>query len=146
MRTHKLTINEEERFASIECFEDGELYITYRTSELSDDEMDGMDDWTENDIRDYLRTSGDYYEFKKRYTLLASDYYAEQYLFNGDEERYYATKEEAEEAFEKECKLWEEKYGYAEYDDKNDCIFIRLIDNVTGNGIASGEFDTINNE
>lgn len=64
MRTHKLTVDTQKRVATIECYENEELYATYRTNELSDQELEEMDYFTENDIRDYLRTSGDYYVVK----------------------------------------------------------------------------------
>lgn len=64
MRTHKLSIDSEKRVATIECYENGELYATYRTNELTEQELEEMDYYTENDIRDYLRSSGDYYVVK----------------------------------------------------------------------------------
>lgn len=40
MRTHKLSIDSEKRVATIECYDNGELYVTYRTGELTESEME----------------------------------------------------------------------------------------------------------
>ena len=64
MRTYTLSIDTEKKVATINAYDNGELYIVYSTNELTDAEMEEMEYYTSNDIADYLRSSGDYYVVK----------------------------------------------------------------------------------
>jgi hypothetical protein len=59
--THKVILNHTKKTLTIKAFEDGKLYATYRDEFVSPDMMEAAEDWTESDIRNYLRTSGSYY-------------------------------------------------------------------------------------
>lgn len=64
MRNFKVTTNKREKTATIYVYDDNKLSVKYRTNELSKDEFEQFEYMTQNDIVNYLRTSGDYYEVK----------------------------------------------------------------------------------
>lgn len=64
MRNFKVTTNKAEKTATIYVYDDNKLSVKYRTNELSRDEFELFEYMTQNDIANYLRTSGDYYEVK----------------------------------------------------------------------------------
>lgn len=64
MRNFKVTTNNAEKTATIYVYDDNKLSVKYRTNELSRDEFEQFEYMTQNDIANYLRTSGDYYEVK----------------------------------------------------------------------------------
>lgn len=62
-RRYTITLNRSKKTYTIRVYEDGKLFAKYRSfpqgSEFSEN-------WTENDIKAYLRyNDGDYYEVKK---------------------------------------------------------------------------------
>ena len=63
-RTHKVILNHTKKTLTIKAYENGKLYATYRDKFVSPDMMEAAEDWTESDIRNYLRTSVSYYSVK----------------------------------------------------------------------------------
>ena len=61
-RTHKMTLNYRARTYTIRVYERGKLIAKYRSYPQSKEEF--TEYWTENDIRNFLRNSGDYYKVK----------------------------------------------------------------------------------
>lgn len=61
-RTHKMTLNHRARTYTIRVYEKGKLIAKYRSYPQSKDEF--TEYWSENDIRHFLRSSGDYYAVK----------------------------------------------------------------------------------
>lgn len=60
---HKITFNRSKRTYTIRKYEDnGKLIAKYRSYPQAKNEY--SEDWTENDIRTYLRQSNDYYEVR----------------------------------------------------------------------------------
>lgn len=63
MLSHTIKLNRRNRTYTIRSFENGKLIAKYRSNPQSKEEF--CEDWTESDIRNFLRTSGDYYEVKR---------------------------------------------------------------------------------
>ena len=61
METYKVSINHSKRVMTIKCYDKGEKYATYRSLVMSDQELEAAEDWTESDIRSFLRYSQSYY-------------------------------------------------------------------------------------
>ena len=61
-RSHKITLNHRARTYTIRAYENGKLIAKYRSYPQSKEEFSEY--WTESDIRNFLRYSGDYYEVK----------------------------------------------------------------------------------
>lgn len=61
-RSHTITLNHRARTYTIRAYENGKLIAKYRSYPQSKEEFSEY--WTENDIRNFLRYSGDYYEVK----------------------------------------------------------------------------------
>ena len=61
-RTHTITLNHRARTYTIRAYENGKLIAKYRSYHQSKEDFSRY--WTESDIRNFLRYSGDYYEVK----------------------------------------------------------------------------------
>ena len=60
---HTITLNRKKRTYTIRAYENGKLYAKYRSNPQG---KEFSEHWTENDIRNFLRYSNDYYEVKLR--------------------------------------------------------------------------------
>ena len=60
-RHHTITFNRSRNTYTIRAFENGKLIAKYRSYPQG---KDYSEYWTENDIRNFLRNSGDYYIVK----------------------------------------------------------------------------------
>lgn len=60
-RYHKITFNRSKKTYTIRAYEDGKLIAKYRSYPQG---SSYSEDWTEHDIRNFLRQSNDYYEVK----------------------------------------------------------------------------------
>ena len=60
-RYHTITLNRSRKTYTIRAFENGKLIAKYRSYPQG---KDFSEDWTEGDIRNFLRYSGDYYMVK----------------------------------------------------------------------------------
>lgn len=58
-RHHTITLNRRARTYTIRAYENGKLIAKYRSNPQSKEEF--SEHWTENDIRNFLRYSSDYY-------------------------------------------------------------------------------------
>ena len=61
-RIHTITLNHRERTYTIRAYENGKLIAKYRSFPQSKEDFSKY--WTENDIRNFLRTN-DYYVVKR---------------------------------------------------------------------------------
>jgi len=61
MKTYKLTTNRSRKTYTIRVFENGKLISKYRTNSQG---SEYSENWTENDIKNFLRYSNDYYVVK----------------------------------------------------------------------------------
>ena len=61
-RSHTITLNHRARTYTIRAYENGKLIAKYRSKPQSKEDF--TKDWTESDIRNFLRYSGDYYVVK----------------------------------------------------------------------------------
>lgn len=61
-RQHKITLNRSAKTYTIRVYEKGKLIAKYRSYPQG---KDFSEHWTENDIRNFLRYSNDYYEVKR---------------------------------------------------------------------------------
>ena len=59
--THKVVLNHAKKTLTIKAYENGKLYATYRQDDCPKSLIAGAEDWTESDIRSYLRVSQSYY-------------------------------------------------------------------------------------
>lgn len=57
--THTIAFNRSRKTYTIRCYNNGKLYGKYRTVNMG---KQYKEDWTEYDIRNFLRTSQDYYK------------------------------------------------------------------------------------
>ena len=64
MKTFKVITNCAKQTITINVYENGKLYATYRDEFVSPDMMEAAEDWSESDIINYLRTSESYYRVK----------------------------------------------------------------------------------
>ena len=62
--THKVVLNHTKKTLTIKAYENGKLYATYRDEFVSPDMMEAVEDWSEADIINYLKTSASYYKVK----------------------------------------------------------------------------------
>ena len=79
------------------------------------------------------------------YTLKALTRLGSCELYTTTQDTYYSL-EEAEEAFNREVKSWENRYGYADNIDERYrylCVFIELFDEDGESVMVSDDFDTI---
>lgn len=60
--THTMTFNRSKKTYTIRCYDNGKLYAKYRSYPQG---SNYSEEWTENDIRSFLR-GGDYYEVKRK--------------------------------------------------------------------------------
>jgi len=58
-KTFKLTCNRSKKTYTIRVYEDGRLVAKYRSNPQG---SEFSEDWTENDIYNFLKYSGDYYK------------------------------------------------------------------------------------
>lgn len=56
-----MTLNRSRKTATIRVYDNGKLSAKYRTGQLSANEIDAMEYYTDGDTAAYLRTSGNYY-------------------------------------------------------------------------------------
>ena len=61
METYKVSINHSKQSITIKCYDKGKKYATYRQDYCSKALIAGAEDWTESDIRSFLRYSQSYY-------------------------------------------------------------------------------------
>lgn len=61
-RTYKIALNRAKKTYTIRVYDDGKLIAKYRSYPQG---KEFSEDWTENDIYNFLRYSGDYYEVKR---------------------------------------------------------------------------------
>ena len=59
--THKVVLNHSKKTLTIKAYENNKLYATYRQDYCSNALIAGAEDWTESDIRSFLRYSQSYY-------------------------------------------------------------------------------------
>lgn len=62
-RSHTIRLNHSKRTYTIRAYDNGKLIAKYRSYTQTKEEF--SDNWTESDIRNYLRYSNDYYEVKR---------------------------------------------------------------------------------
>ena len=62
--THKVVLNHAKKTLTIKAYENNKLYATYRQDDCPKSLIAGAEDWTESDIRSYLRVSQSYYSVK----------------------------------------------------------------------------------
>lgn len=62
MLSHTIKLNYRNRTYTIRSYENGKLIAKYRSNPQSKDDF--CEDWTESDIRNFLRYSNDYYEVR----------------------------------------------------------------------------------
>lgn len=61
-RHHTITLNHRVRTYTIRAYENGKLIAKYRSHPQRKEDF--SEDWTENDIRNFLQSSNDYYVVK----------------------------------------------------------------------------------
>ena len=64
MKTFRVITNRTKQTITIKVYEDGKLSEIYKDDLASRDEVEYAGNWTDNDIKYYLRTSGSYYKVK----------------------------------------------------------------------------------
>ena len=60
----KVKANHQNRTFTIRKYENGKVYVKFRTCRQSKKDFEDMQNNTEGDWKNYLSTSGDYYEVK----------------------------------------------------------------------------------
>jgi hypothetical protein len=60
--TIKATANQRLRRFTLRCYENGKLYAKYKTVFMTQEEFNSAEFWTENDWKQFLRTTDEYYK------------------------------------------------------------------------------------
>lgn len=59
--TYKVVLNHSKKSLTIKCYDKGVKYATFRQDDCPKSLIAGAEDWTESDIRSFLRYSQAYY-------------------------------------------------------------------------------------
>ena len=64
MKTFKVITNFSKQTITIKVYEEGKLSEIYKDDFASRDEIENAEYWTAEDVRDYLKTFGNYFRVK----------------------------------------------------------------------------------